>query len=260
MAMLLVAVLLLMFANGRFPLASCAWLGPLFLLRFTRGGRGLARLALAFLGLSFAFGFQFYDMTPLAGTAYYLFTVSFALTLVLPYVADRYLALRCQGLLRTLVFPLALVASEFLVSFGPFGSWGSVAYTQYEYLPLLQLPSVTGLYGITFLVGWFAATGNSIWEADFALARARRESAALALTLVAVLGGGEARLVFFSPSSPTLRVASITRPDLPPIDPDLNRRVMRGGPLSPEEMALLQRRSTMVADFLLDRAELEAQA
>ncbi len=139
----LAAMVLLMFSNGRFPVAVCSWLGPLFMIHFTRGGKGLVRLPLAYLGLSVAFGFHFYGMTPFGGSTYLIFCASLGITLLLPYVADRYLEHRWNALTRSLVFPLALVASEYLVSFGPFGTWGSIAYSQYESLTLLQLLSVT---------------------------------------------------------------------------------------------------------------------
>lgn len=258
------AIAFLLFANGRYPLAICAWLGPLFMLRFTRGGRVVIRLPLAFLGLSIAFGYQFYGMTPFGGGAYLLFCAAFGSTLLLPYLADRYLGRRWTGVTRSLVFPLALVASEYMVSFGPFGTWGSIAYSQYESLTLLQLLSVTGLYGITFLIGWFAAVANSLCEAGFAIRRDWRECAAFGLCLIAALFYGGGRLALFPPRSPTIRVASITRPDenLFPNPPSaaLNKRVMMGGPLTDAETAQLRQRSNSIADFLLGRADVEAQA
>lgn len=261
---LLAAIILLMFSNGRFPVAVCSWFGLLFMIHFTRGGKGLVRLPLAYLGLSFAFGYQFYGMTPFGGSAYLIFCAVLGITLLLPYVADRYFWHYRNGLTRSLVFPLALVASEYLVSFGPFGTWGSVAYSQYESLTLLQLLSVTGLYGITFLIGWFAAVADSLWEASFAIPRVRQECAAFGLCLIGVLLYGGGRLVLFPPRSQTIRVASITRPDenLFPYPPsaDLNNRVTMGEPLSAAETAQLHQRSKSIADFLLSRADVEAQA
>lgn len=142
-----------------------------------------------------------------------MFSAAFGIVLLLPYVADRYLGLRWRGLTRSLVFPLGLVASEYLASFNPFGTWGSIAYSQYEHLTLLQLLSVTGLYGITFLMGWFASVAASLWEAGFAVSKVRRECAAFALCFAGVLLYGDGRLVLFPPGSQTIRVASITRPD-----------------------------------------------
>jgi apolipoprotein N-acyltransferase len=260
----LTAVVLLMVSNGRFPVAICAWLGPLFMLRFTRTGKRLIRLPLAYLGMSFAFGFQFYGIVPFGTSAFLIFCAAFGITLLLPYLADCFLATRWQGLARSLIFPLALVVSEYFASLGPFGSWGSLAYTQYEHLALLQLVSVTGIYGITFLIGWFAAVGNSLWEVDFAVRQALRESLAFALIFAAVLLFGDGRMAMLPPQSSTIRVASITRPDenLFPYPPgaDLNKRVMMGEPLTDAETAQLHQRSNSIADFLLGRADLEAQA
>jgi hypothetical protein len=44
----LVAVGLLMFSNGRFPIAVCTWIGPLLMIHLTRTGKGFIRLPLAF--------------------------------------------------------------------------------------------------------------------------------------------------------------------------------------------------------------------
>jgi len=221
---------------------------PLFMIHFTRSGRGLVPLPLAFCGLSFAFGYQFYRMAPFEGVAYLMFSAAFGVTLLLPYLADRYLGLRWQGLSRSLVFPLALVASEYLASFNPFGTWGSIAYSQYEHLTLLQVLSVRGLYGITFLMGWFASVTVALWEARFAIPRARGEWAAFALCWCAVLLYGGGRLALFPPRSATIRVASITRPDesrfpYPP-SANLNNRVMMGEPLTEAETA--QRRGIYI--------------
>src|SRR5208282_973374 len=108
------------------------------------------------------------------------------------------------------------------------------------------------------------AVGDALWEAGFAVPKARRECTAFGLCLIGVLLYGGGRLALFPPRSPTLRVASITRPDesLFPYPPgaDLNKRVMMGEPLTEAETAQLRQRSNSIADFLLGRADLEAQA
>ncbi len=40
------------------------------------------------------------------------------------------------------------------------GTQGNPAYTQYSNLPLLQLLSVTGLWGIVFVMSWLASLVN----------------------------------------------------------------------------------------------------
>ena len=79
----------------------------------------------------------------------------------LPYLLDRVLARRLGGLLGTLVFPLAVTTVSYLLALvsSSSGTWGNPAYSQYGDLPLLQLMSVTGLWGIVFLMSWLASLG-----------------------------------------------------------------------------------------------------
>ncbi len=63
-----------------------------------------------------------------------------------------------------LYFPAAVVTIEYLMSFPPANSWFSLAYTQYGNLPLMQLFSVTGIWGLSFLIAWFASGLNWAWE------------------------------------------------------------------------------------------------
>src|SRR3712207_8758251 len=52
---------------------------------------------------------------------------------------------------RIMVFPAAVTTAELVATVGnPFGTAGSTAYSQYAGLPLLQLVSVTGIWGLTF--------------------------------------------------------------------------------------------------------------
>lgn len=264
LSLLAAASLCLLFANGRDTVALCAWLAPLLLLRFARWGPARMRLPAAYLTLSLTFAFQFRGMIPFPGAAFYIFSFGIGLALLLPYVADRYLAAQRPGLARTLVFPLTLVCIEFLLSLGPYGTWCSIAYSQSGQLMLLQVLSVTGLYGITFLIGWFAAVGNALWEAGGTSA-ATRELTAFGLVIGAVLTFGGGRLVFFAPRSRTVRIASITGPDpdaLP--EPErfrqLSARLFAGEQLSDTEVAVVRRRATDIADVLLAQADAEGRA
>ena len=54
---------------------------------------------------------------------------------------------------RFLVFPLAWVIFDYLRSMGFFGyPWGFLGTTQYGFLPLIQMASVTGVWGVSFVV------------------------------------------------------------------------------------------------------------
>ncbi len=130
---------------------------------------------------------------------------------ILPYLADRLITPRLHGFVSTLVFPVAFTAIEYVSSYGPSGSFYSIAYTQYGILPLMQLAAVTGIWGITFLITWFAAVANWAWEGGFAWPRVRGGALAFAAILAVVLLGGAARLALFPPPAANrVRVAAIS--------------------------------------------------
>jgi apolipoprotein N-acyltransferase len=198
--------------NGRWDIALAAWLAPFFLLRFMRTSRTRIGLAGVWLATALAMLFSLYSLqllTPLLMVVGLLFST----VLTLPYLLDRLVAPRLSlvsGLLATLLFPLSRVAGEYLISFTPaVGSVFSLAYTQYGNLPLLQIISVTGVYGVSFLIAWFASVGNWIWEQHFAWPRIRAVTLLYSGLLALVLLGGSLRLAFFPPSAQTVRVAGI---------------------------------------------------
>ncbi|TFH35873.1 MAG: hypothetical protein E4G99_06270, partial [Anaerolineales bacterium] len=136
--------------------------------------------------------------------------LSNGLLMSLPYLADRLMFKRLKGFSTTFVFPLAATTLEFFyIRTNPVGTWGGTAFTQYGNLPLMQLVSVTGTIGITFLMGWFASVANWAWETRSRGGEIRRGLAAFGTVLAVVLLFGYVRLNL-APSSATIRVAGIT--------------------------------------------------
>ncbi len=257
---LAVAVALLVFANGVDSIPLTAWLAPLFLLRFVRTQGLKVGLPVAYVVLIATFSIQFRGMVPIPGIAYYIFLLLNGIPAVLPYVLDRLLTRRLTGLRATLVFPAAWAAIEYLTSLAQYGSWGSAAYAMFGNLPLLQLLSVTGLWGITFLFGWFASTCNLLWEEGFASPRARRAVWACFGTIATVLLLGGLRLALFPPSAQTVRVASISdRTVGPELDMPVKIRMFEGKATS-DDMVAIRHWATAIDDDLMSRAEREMQA
>jgi apolipoprotein N-acyltransferase len=253
---LLAAFALLLVADGRNTIALAAWLAPACLLRFVRNGRVLPGLAIAYVALVVGRGIAFRGMVPIPGVFYYIFATISAVSALSPYVADRLLARRLGQFSGTLVFPCTLVCTQFLYSHGPQGSWGTLAYTQTGNLPLLQLLSVTGIWGVTFLIGWFAAVVNRALEHP----RNLRPLAAFAVVYVAVILSGGTRLAFFPPSSPSVRVASLSPPKQPqqPAFNDLNAIVQESA--TSAQVSAFRDASAAVANDLLSRSALDASA
>ena len=61
--------------------------------------------------------------------------------------------------LAALSFPLYLATYEYLVAIAsPHSTFGNLGYTQMNCLPVIQIASVTGIWGISFIVFLFATT------------------------------------------------------------------------------------------------------
>ena len=162
----------------------------------------------------------------------YLVTLAINTLLIggLPYLADRLLAPRLQGFVATLVFPLAVTAMDFLgMTTNPMGSFGAQAYSQYGNPALMQLLSITGMWGITFLVSWFASTVNWAWERSFAWTEIRRGAAIYVGVLLLVMLYGSARLTFALPETGTARVHGFTAVDMRENWGVLNRMIVQEG-------------------------------
>jgi apolipoprotein N-acyltransferase len=257
---LVIAAGLLLFANGANNIWLAAWLAPLFLLRFVRRQRIWVGVPVAYLLLMATFMFQFRGMVPIPGLGYYIFLVTYGIPMVLPYLVDRVLSPRLRGLPATLVFPTAFVITEYLVNLGPYGSWCSVAYTQFGNLALLQLLSVTGLWGVTFLVTWFASVGNWIWEEGLDSRQARTGAVIYGAILLAVVLLGGVRLAVFPPSAQTVRIASISRREVQPGVRDTTWRRLFTDQATPADMEEVRAGADAVGNDLLARAQREAQA
>jgi apolipoprotein N-acyltransferase len=186
------------------PLAS--WLAPVFLMRAVRAQRAVIVLpTLALAGyLASLFAIRGFWPTP------ELYTLALAgVAIVAVFGADKALSRQLSGFPRTLVYPLADTTFSFLVSNGDFATMGHAAYTQVTNLPLLQLASITGIWGIGFLLNWFASVVNELWENGFEVHQNRPLVTAYATVLAVVVLAGSLRLAFFAPSSPTVRVAAL---------------------------------------------------
>jgi apolipoprotein N-acyltransferase len=256
------ATLLLLVANGRHTIPAAPWLAMLLLLYFVRSLRGRIGLPLAWLTLFLTAAFQFRGMAPVPGIFYYVLWAVYGLIMLLPFWIDRMVAAQARGAIATLVFPCAWVTMEWLVaSFTPYGSWNSLAYTQHENLVLLQLIAVTGLYGLSFLIAWFASAGCRLLERGFDDRETRRGAIAFVVVMLVVLMSGGLRLVLFGPDAPTVRVASLSASDR-----DLFAGVEGGataalsGRLSAADIDAIRTNAEFIQDDLLRRADREVRA
>lgn len=262
---LAIAAGLFVFTSVRWTNPLAAWFAPLFLLRFVRTQRLLPGLLLAWLVRAIVAAVVLQGIIQYPVIVYYVLVVLLTGVTMLPYLADRLIAPRLGGFVATLVFPLAFTTIEYLGSFGPFGTIYSLANTQYGDLPLLQVVSVTGIWGITFLIAWFAAVVNWAWERGFAWRQVRGGALLYAAILAVVFLGGSARLALFPPQATPVRIAGISASHA--AIATLNRQLpqatlslLESGKATQADRAIARSAFTTLDNDLLALSQLEASA
>lgn len=205
--------------HGPWDLAPAAWISVVLLVRAARCGP--ARVALGAVWLVEIAAAVFFLTTTAIGLAplQLLSAVALGTVFTVPFVVDRLVIHRLRGARggpvgALLAFPAARVACEFAVfRWSPVGAvYGSLGLTQHAALPLMQLSALTGVYGVSFLIAWFATVANHLWERGLAWARVRAAVAVYGATLLVVLLTGSARLAVSAHEGPgpTVRVAGIS--------------------------------------------------
>ena len=213
--MLLAGSLLVGFSTGRWLAPLAAWIGPVLIMRFYRDqkvGRGywfiIAAYTLAFL---IGFGEMWFAMRGLVMVIG--LSILYGFLWSLPYLADRLMSPRLKGFSSTLVYPFATATIELInIYTNPIGTWGATGFTQYGNLIIMQLASVTGMIGITFLMGWFASVTNWAWENRNRSSEVIQGLSVFGAVFTAVFVFGFLRLNLspLSETEETIRVAGIT--------------------------------------------------
>ncbi|WP_163510848.1 nitrilase-related carbon-nitrogen hydrolase [Fodinicola acaciae] len=251
------AVLGMFALHSEWSIPVAGWLFAICLMRFTRGTGVLAGFGCVFLSsaaatITFLAAANRLDAWPiLAGC------LAMSLILDLPLLADRLLFRRFNPFLGTLVFPVCRVAAEFLIAVvSPFGTiFGPLATTQSSSLPVLQLASVTGIYGISFLMAWLAPIAN--------LALERRSFRTVTVVYAAVLGvvllGGGVRLAAAPTADNLVRVAGIS-PSKAAKERQRQIDNFHTPELRPEQKPVLRKAFAIVNDDLFARTRVEADA
>ena len=188
--------LLLRLIVGLSPVGWLAWLAPapLLALAFRLPGReawGTVLLA-ALIGVSANFHYRLLIFGPLAASAA---TASQAIVFSLVVMQARRLVIRYQAAWTVLAYPVLWVAVDTLGSvLKNSGNEGSLAYSQVECLPILQVVSLFGIVGLLFLVTLVPSTLAMAGAFGRVVPRAWLAYAGTLLLLAASIVFGLARL------------------------------------------------------------------
>ncbi|HEX4229146.1 MAG TPA: nitrilase-related carbon-nitrogen hydrolase [Bryobacteraceae bacterium] len=165
-----------------------------------------------------------------------------------------------------LIVPALWVAFEYLSEiWSPHSTWGNLGYSQMNFPPILQIASITGIWGISFCVLLFNATIAALASsADRNSKRRLALGAGMFLALVFCFGAWR---LHFTPGSPTIKVGLIAS-DVPAnLDPKngaalpvfeqyaahIDSLASQGGEAAviPEKTAVMDAKSLVALDRIL---------
>ncbi|MGH8967187.1 MAG: hypothetical protein ACRDXB_17920, partial [Actinomycetes bacterium] len=150
------SAVLLLFGTGLDPLPWLTWLAPLpvlWLAPRTDGRTAFAAASLAWFGGQGRMWSYYAGALEMPLPAAATIIIGTALLFGLVALAFRRLLLRGFPLTAAATLPGCWAVVEYVQSVAlPHGAWLSLAYTQADVLPVLQTASVTGVWGITFLI------------------------------------------------------------------------------------------------------------
>lgn len=222
---LALGVALVVISQFRYGVGALAWLAPIGWLRYLRLTEGW-RSRLLFLGAMWL-AWSVAVLKIVTGSIPPIMAMGFGLPIGSVFAAAMLtyegLRRRIDANLATIGFASLMVVAEWsLHGLMPFGTWGAAANTQLDQLALLQLASVTGLHGVSFLMYLVAGVLERAL-AGGQRGHLRRWAWGLGLALLVVVSAGQARLASSSSRGvDTVTVAAVgtdsrvgTEPTLP---------------------------------------------
>jgi apolipoprotein N-acyltransferase len=254
---LAIGALLMATAARTATLPLTPWIGLPCLVYAVRSLPAVPGLISLLVTLYLALAVGLRGLLPAPDPLYFAVLVPIVLATAAPFAVDRLIAVRWEGWLSTLFFPLTFVVVEFAnARLGPYTTNGSIAYSQFGHLALMQIASVTGIFGITFLLAWFGSI------AAWAIGRGPEWSDAAipvlscGLTLAAVLFAGDVRLAATASDRHTLRAAVISFPTDQFAPGDVTR--LDEGRVADADRPRVRRQLEQLHDWFFDQTVREA--
>jgi apolipoprotein N-acyltransferase len=199
--------------TGLAPIAALAWLAPLPVLLVAPRVPGVVAATAAFLaclfGMTNTWGWyaHSYDVPLPWGV---LITVGFAVIFCWTVLIFRALLRRGRALLAVAAAPAVWTGALYLISeVNPQGIAGTMATTQADIPVVLQMVSVTGAWGLEYLVIMVPSSLAALLAPAVATAARVRIATVAGIVVATVLVGGAVRLAGISGGEGTQRVALI---------------------------------------------------
>jgi len=243
---LLLGMALQYFAGGDHPVGLAVWLAPIFILRFFRDVGAFKAFLIVLPLMTTVELIADKGMMPFPSFKLFLFSTGLGIFFILlPYLIHALFKNSLSIALRTLLFPSLAVSISFVL--GTYGTWGAKANGIND-LAILQLVSITGVAGISFLIYWTAAVVNEIWEQRGNLRSMWNLTTVFLSVLMAVYCFGLIRLRWeYNPKKSIMAAGIVSSPSLRGEFMNALTVLVRNNPDKPGDVAVV--RNLMIEYF-----------
>ena len=206
---LILGLVLTVFSYGIFNTGICAWIFAIPLIRFINNRTKWSSIILMLVGMIIAANITFFRLVDdNFNISNQLFCTFNGIRIWFPffvYFLCRYL--RAKKIIAYYAFPAAVAVAEFFID-NPFISvMTSLSVSQFWNLGLMQVASITGVVGVSFIVTLLASLVNYIWEEG-----ARKSTVAnisgYGIAVVIIMSIGMSSVETITTTDQTVRVAA----------------------------------------------------
>lgn len=205
---LIIGIIAFTLSGLNWNIGIAAWIAPILLLRYSKTTKWKYFIWL-FLGMVFSASVS-KSAENLAGIFIIYITTGLVYGVIncLPYILEKLLVDRGDKFYKTFIFPSAVVVTEYLLSL-LIGIWGNTSIAQFYNFSFIQICSLFGIFGISFLIAWFASIINWIIDSNYNPKSLKLGLGIYAIVFVTVIFYGQLRIEYHKPQSKTVKVAAI---------------------------------------------------
>lgn len=255
----ILSLFLYIMANGEWSIPVFAWIYPLMFLYILHSRPSRKSCLLVICIYSAGFFIQFAHVIQMDYRICAAVSLLLAVFKMIPYVIWMKSK---KSFLSSISFAASMVMIEYTVYLiYPILGGLSDAYTQYRNLYLLQIVTVTGVYGISFIMYWSAAMILWIWNNRSNISGIKKYILIYAATVGAVFFYGILMLQFGEKPDNSVRIAGITVPVSELLNEDKDvYSVFYTDTFTDENMANAKRKLSDITEELFSKTVQEAQA
>lgn len=256
---IVLSLLTYIMSNGVWSIPIFAWVYPILFLSMLHFDGSIKTYFIIISIYAIGFNLQFADMIGIDIWTCVLVSISIALLKTLPYF---YWMKSKMTFKSTITFAAFMLIVEYLIYLiYPILGGLSDAYTQYSNLYLIQIVTVTGIYGITFIIYWTAAILIWIWKNRSNLNPIKKYILFYSTIMTIVFFYGIIMFQFWKDPEKSVRAAGITVPISHLLNEDNDiYSVFYTDSFTDENIVNTNRKLMKVTDALFLKTVQEAQA